>query len=240
MQFFDQLGKNLKHLLLGVFGFLMLLSILLGSALALVFSSITLLIYLVYSRSYHILNPILASKYGAVLLSNGYSLSYDNKVAVRAIDGKFKAISIAVLEISSKITNEGSKFEEILSKCKFPFELNIAIKGVELKKVVDSLETRRRIKEIEISKTEATKYQTISKLKRELNIVEGEIASLTSGKLPVETIVRLSSSSICETEGEAIGSVRNQVIQVCGIFSATYAVGYRLLAGEELLRELGG
>ncbi|MDE1804888.1 MAG: hypothetical protein KGH59_03860 [Candidatus Micrarchaeota archaeon] len=234
----EYMGANAKYAIYAMFGITILIAILAASAAAIALSIILLLCSVIYSHSSHVINPIIARRSGIVLAAGGYSLGSNLKAATKPMGGGYKAVCVAVLSTGSRITNEGKKFEEIISKCGFPFEFTVQIKNIEMRRVTEALETRRRMKEIELSRTRPSKSESISRIKRELSAIEGDIEALTSGRLPVEAIVRVRTTATAATEAEAARGCMAQAKQLCELFSVTYSLGYRMLIGEELLRSI--
>ncbi|MDE1828427.1 MAG: hypothetical protein KGH65_04675 [Candidatus Micrarchaeota archaeon] len=234
----DLIERNSAYLTYGLFAVTLLLSIVLLSPIALAISAVSLLAAIVYSRSSHIINPILARRHGIVLVGQGYRLSENPKVAMRNEGALYKGVCVAHLLPSSRITNSEEKFEEIVAKCRFPFEFSMQVVENDLKGVLDALETRRRIKEIEISRTRPSKSDEVSRLRRELAIVESEISEIAKGKRPTGVVLKVRSGSCAPTESAAANSALSQLEQLCGLFSATYNLGHRVLSGEELLSNM--
>ncbi|MDE1850234.1 MAG: hypothetical protein KGH54_00360 [Candidatus Micrarchaeota archaeon] len=234
----DFIERNSNYLAYGAFAATMLLSIILLSPAALAISAVSLAVAIAYSRSSHIINPILARRHGIVLVGHGYRLSENPKVAVRDDGPLYKGVCVAHLIPNSRITNSGEKFEEIIAKCRFPFEFSMQVAENDLKSVVDALETRRRMKEIEISRTRASKSDELGRLRRELAIIESEITEITKGKRPTGVVLKVKSGSSGPTESAAANSALSQLEQLCSLFSATYNLGHRVLSGEELLSNM--
>ncbi|MDE1855977.1 MAG: hypothetical protein KGH49_01945 [Candidatus Micrarchaeota archaeon] len=239
----DPISAIMKHsvkLLYGIFASLLLASILLLSPIAIAACSISLLAAFAYSKSYHIINPILAKKHGIVLLCAGYALSENAKVAVKENDGAYSAVCVAFLSPNARVQHGEEKFEEILAKCRFPFEFSISVVERDTKKIFEDLQTKRRIKEIEISRTSLSKQDTLSRLKRELAIIEADLSSLASGRKPTEVTLKLKSAAMGASESQAANASFSQLEQLCSIFSAVYGLSWNIATGEELLASIGG
>ncbi|MGI0141982.1 MAG: hypothetical protein ACREBF_05050 [Candidatus Micrarchaeales archaeon] len=238
MDTIEFLEENSKYLIYAAFAIMLLLSIALSSATALIVSACVFLAAIAYSKSSHIINPILAKKSGIVLVSEGYRLSENTKVAVKGGSPNYSAVSIALLTPNSKVTNGSEKFEDILSKCRYPFEFCIHVAETDIKKVVDNLQTKRRIKEIELSKTPDAKPDSSNKLRREIAIIEGELFEITKGQRPTAVLLKLRSRARGRSEGEAANAALSQIEKLCNMFSATYNLGCAILSGEELLQNI--
>ncbi|HVA82635.1 MAG TPA: hypothetical protein VNF06_00530, partial [Candidatus Aquilonibacter sp.] len=126
MEFRESVKKNLANIAYGGFVLAILLSIAFGSAILLAVSILLLLLAIVYSKSSHIINPILARKFGITVVTDGYRLSENLRVAIKEVNSGYSALCIALLTPSSKISADGSKFEELLLKTRFPFEFSLS------------------------------------------------------------------------------------------------------------------
>lgn len=233
------LSENTKVGLYLLFASLLILSILFANPFLVAICALSLLLAVVYSGSAHVLNPIIARKYGINVVQNGYRLSENLKVAIKGIESGQKAVCISLLIPSSRITGESEKLEEIISKTRFPFEFSLQIKELEPKKIIEAYETKRRMKEIEISRTSPSKPEEISRLKRELEIIEGELAQITKGTIPTKASMKLKTYATGHSESEAANIALGRMDTLCTLFSTTYNLSAKALLGEALLLELG-
>ncbi|MDE1846161.1 MAG: hypothetical protein KGH53_02685 [Candidatus Micrarchaeota archaeon] len=234
------LSQNSTRLAYCGFVSTILLSIVFESAPLLLLSLISLLLAVAYSKSSHIINPILVRKFGIVLIGGSYRLSENLRVAVCDSELGYKARCAALLIPNLRISGDASKFEEILSKTKFPFEFSISVRELNLKKLIEGFETKRRMKELEIARTPKSRPEEISRLRRELGLIEGELAAISKGSMPISVGAKVSCTASGASESEAGNSALLRVEQLCAIFSATYNIDFRHLSGEELLESIGG
>lgn len=239
MEFRESVKKNLANIAYGGFVFAILLSIAFGNPALLALSVVLLLFAVIYSKSSHIVNPILARKFGITVVNQGYRLSENLKVAIKEMDSGYRALCIALLTPSSRITADGSKFEELLLKSRFPFEFSVYVKEINPKKILDSFETKRRIKEIELSRVHPSKTEESGRIRRELGMIEGEISEITKGSLPIGVGIKLRCSATGASESEAANGAITRIDQLCSLFGTTYNLGFRHLSGEELLGSIG-
>ncbi|MDE1869794.1 MAG: hypothetical protein KGH71_02290 [Candidatus Micrarchaeota archaeon] len=240
MEFKELAKRNFANLAYCGFAIAMLFSIALGSAVLLCLSVLSLLFAIVYSKSSHILNPLIARKFGMVLVTEGYRLSENLRVAIKETSSGYHALCVALMTPSSRITADGSKFEELLLKARFPFEFCLYVQEINPKRILDSFETKRRIKEIELSRVPHSKSEESSRIRRELSMLEGEIAQITKGSLPIGIGIRLKCSALGASEGEAANFAISRIDQLCSLFGASYNLSFRHLSGEELLGSIGG
>ena len=103
---------------------------------------------------------------------------------------------------------------------------------------MNGLETRRRIKEIELSKAGAKDYDKANRLKREIGIVESEIQSITSGNTPMAAMMLLKCSLICKSSEDAQAMPYRNLQELCTLFASSFNFDYIILKGEDLLELL--
>lgn len=234
----ELLTANSKLGIYVCFAIVLLLSIIFESIALVGLSVILLLLSIVYSTSAHIINPLLGRKFNINLTQEGYLLSENLKVAVKKEKEEFKAICISVLHSTYKISGQSEKFEEIIAKSRFPFEFSVQVGEIESKKIIASYETKRRIKEIEISRTDPKKSDSLSKLNRELEVIEGEIVQLASGVTPTKALFKLKSSGKGASQSQAANLALSRMSTLLTLFSTTYNLSAKELVGEELLANL--
>lgn len=238
MEVKELVETNSKLAIYLCFAIVLLLSIAFANLALVGVSLVFLLASVVYSASAHIINPILARKFNINLIQEGYLLSENLKVAVKKEQDEFKAKCVCILHPSSRISGQSEKFEEIIAKSKFPFEFSIQISEIESKKIMDAYETKRRIKEIEISRTSPLKSDSISKLNRELEVIEGEIQQLALGVTPTKALFKLKCSAKGASQSQAANLATSRMSTLLTLFSTTYNLSANELLGEELLANL--
>ena len=229
-----------NYLIYGTFGLLVLLSILFASVPSLIAASAAFLIAVIYSKSSNIINPILARAGKISIASGSYTLSDNPRVAVSYFGNLYACVGVSLLLLNSQVTGTSEKFEEIIAKCKYPFEFSVAVESMGTKKVMDDLETRRRMKEIELSRSDNSKIDQINKLQRELDLISGEIAQIAQGSKPIYVSMRIKCSASSYSEGEAASTALSRLESVSNLFGATYNLSYKVLSGEELMKSICG
>ncbi|MGC8586822.1 MAG: hypothetical protein ACP5K9_00840 [Candidatus Micrarchaeia archaeon] len=210
-----------------------------GSATLLLLALVLSAASVIYMHSGRIINGLILSRSRVIELSGGYSLDGSMTSAVKREGGSYKSVSIAELKMDKPLQYKSEQFAEIIEKAGVPFEFTIGIRKINTKAFTEALETRRRMKEIAISNTPSSSYERISRLKRELSMIENEIKSVEDGSKPVEAFAYLRSFATGSAAGIAARESQEQLAQVAEIFRAALGIGYSVCKGEDLLRIVG-
>ncbi len=199
-------------------------------------SAALLLVAAVYFRSGHILNNLLLKKGRVIEVYNGYTLSDDLAAAVKRASNGYVAVSCVLLSGGAAERN-GEHIEAMVTKTDFPFEFSLGLRSVDHGRVLDGLEERRRLKEIEIARSDPKNYDKVNGLRRELSVIDNEIRSVRGEKLlAMKMRLRTFAKSWSATEA-AREAVRNAGF-ISGSFSSTLGLEHEILMGERLLNEL--
>ncbi|MDE1825702.1 MAG: hypothetical protein KGH61_01415 [Candidatus Micrarchaeota archaeon] len=240
MDRFQLPGIYYNYLIYGIFAILVLLSILFASVASLISACAAFLVSIIYSKSANIINPMLSRKAKVCIVSGSYALSHNPRVAVLHSENIYTCVGASLLKLNSQVTGASEKFNEIVAKCKYPFEFSVIVEEMSTKKVTEELETRRRIKEIELSRLDGTKIGHTNKLQRELEVINGEIAEISHGSKPVHVKIRIKCSASSYSESEAANTMLSRLDSVSNLFGATYNLSHRFLSGEELMKNISG
>ena len=217
---------------------LFLISVFTLNPYAVALVSILMLASIVYLNSGHIINSLLIKNLGIIEIKNEYKLGKNLLSATKKSEGQYISFSLAALQITKKPSEPYRIMEEMLEKVRIPFEFSIGLRAIDGKEVTEKLETARRMKEISLSQVESTDYKRINKIKRELNVIENDLSLVTGGDSPFEVLMRLKTSAVSESEGEALRQSARQIEYLCGIFSSSLNLKYDIIRGEELLEQL--
>jgi len=215
----------------------LLFSLLFGSALLAFLALVIALLSIIYLHAGKLINNLLIKNSKVILLSNGYELSSNLYSAVKKDKGFYESVSIAILLVNSQLSNNSLAFEQLLDRVKVPFEYSIELKELNKKHILEELETKLHMKEIQLA-SEKPNSKEIGRLKREIGIIESEISTINSGGNPfnVEFKIKCRATSTSLIEATSI-SQRNAEL-VANLFATSLNVGYRLLKGEELLNAI--
>ena len=198
-----------------------------------------LLISITY-KLWYLLEPVLIRKTNIVEIIGGYELSGTRSTAVRKVGNRFYATAAAELN-PSKAEIDGKRIEEIISRSNTPFKFILQLERLNSKKMTENLQTKRGMKEIALSKLSSGSTgntQKVNLLKREIEQLDRDIHSISSGSCPVRLIQYILSSSHAESRYVAEEKARSQVREMAGQFGSLIDAQPRVLEGAELLELL--
>lgn len=228
-------NKMFSYAFYALGAFVAILSVFSYSPTLVLIVSALLLLSAIYLNSGHILNNFLIRRSKLIEVYNGYRLSTDLCSAVKRVGKHFRGVSVAVFDIYKLGNVAGTDFASTLESISIPFEFGIAVREVSKKKLLDSLETKRRVKEIAITKADSKAYDKVNELNRELGVIESDIETIKRNGKPVEVALRIRTTSDAGTDIEASRESRKNLEQVANAFSATLSLDYTMLKGELLL-----
>ncbi len=188
-----------------------------------------------YMNSGHIINSVVMKRLRVIEICDGYRVSGNVHSAVRRTGALYSSVSVAVLKPNSKIEGQTRIFEDLLDKVKMPFEFSISVRKLDRKKVMESLETRRRMKELELSRSDGPDYKSASMIKRQISTIENEISIISEGDEPVEALVKLKSFASGETEAEAARMSFRQLEHIANLVASSFKLDYVIATGEDIL-----
>jgi hypothetical protein len=203
----------------------------------LVLAMILLLSAAFFFSSGYLANNFLLRRIGAVDFYDGFRLSKRMCAVTRKSGNGYLSVSVAILKKNSEEREKSEIMESLVSNVNFPFEFSLGIRAVDKKKVLEGLETKRRMKEIEITRSEGGKYDRVNRLKRELSVIESEIKSFRERR-PLVVEAKVKAFWLGQNEMEAARESEKNIEQLSGMFSSMLGFEYDILKGESLLEEV--
>ncbi len=203
----------------------------------LAFAAVLLLLAAVFFSSGHLVNNLLLRRIGVIDFYGGFRLSKRLCAITRKSGNGYLSISAAILRKNSEEREKAEIVESLVSNVNFPFEFSLGIRAVDKKKVLEGLETRRRMKEIEITRSDGGKYDKVNKLKRELSVIESEIKGFRE-RTPLAVEAKVKAFWLGQNEAEAARESEKNIEQLSGMFSSMLGFEYEILKGESLLEEV--
>lgn len=207
----------------------------LSNAYLVLSTSVLLLLSAVYLNSGHILNNVLIRRSSVIEVYNGYRLSEGLDSAVKKVGGSYQARSIAVLIAEKAGGASHEAIRNLVESIHEPFEFGIMLREADRKRIMEGLETRRRMKEISISRMDQKKQDRMNALKREIDILDSEIENVRKGGKALEVVMKLGALASSESRAEAARESSASIRHIADAFSASLGLGYEILKGEELL-----
>jgi hypothetical protein len=213
-------------------------SLVFGSLPAAAFASILIFASVIYLNAGNLINTIILKKSRILVFSNGYELSENGMSAFKKVGKEYLSMSIAMLIVNNPVSNAHDAFESLLERIKDPFEFSIEVREISKKNIVENLETRRRMKEIELSNSDKSDYKSITKIKREIALIENEIKSLSSGNRPLSVFFKVKAISKSYSASSAASDSARNAEHIASLFASIFNVSYSMLKGEELITSI--
>ena len=208
------------------------------SALLVFSSAILLLLASIYYNSGHIVNNLLLRKSKVIEIYNGYKLSTEGLSLCKRNGNEFVSISAAILTPNniSNITPED--YESVIESVHEPFDLSISIVEEGKSRILEDLNTKLKMKEIELAKIDPGKYDRINSIKRDITVIEGDIEDISSGGKALSVYIILKTRATSANEIDAIVESAKNIERLAESFAASCRLEYNILSGEHLIRAL--
>ncbi len=210
-----------------------------GSFPGLLASGILMLLSALYFKSGHIINSLLIKRSKVIALRNDYKLSSNLASLTRRHGAVYDSFSLAALRFDGPIDIPADSLRTLFEGIREPFEFSFSAMQADKKRLIDALDTRRRMKEISLSRLDSRKYDRSNQLKREIQLIESDIETISKGGSAFDTVVKLKAMSTADSEAEAARQSLRSLERICDSFLAATKLGYDIIKGEELLALAG-
>ncbi len=199
------------------------------------FTSLLLLLSAVYLNSGHILNNLFIRRSGIIEVYNGYRLNENLESAVKKLGERYVSRSVSLLRPGKDTAAGPDTIGRLIESIHEPFEYSILLEEADRKRILEGLETKRRMKEIALSRLDQKKQDSVNAVRREIDIVSTELENIRKGGKALEVVMKLCASAESENEAQAARESSSGIRHVSDAFSASLGLDYRILRGEELL-----
>lgn len=211
---------------------IILLSIFSYNIYLIILSSILLLTAAIVLHSGHILNNLIIKKSNIIEIKNGYKLSQNLVSASRRSNKSYDSVAVAILRPRIGFNYNGEKMKELLESVKEPFEFSLSINEIDKGRILDSLETKRRVKEIAISRLKSNSYDKINNLRRQIEIIDNEIANMENGGKSFDVLIKIKAFSKSDSEYDSELTAAKNIETLANKFSASIGLDYEIMKGE--------
>jgi hypothetical protein len=208
------------------------ISILSGNYAVAIVSCALLLVSAVYLNSGHMINNLLINRSNVIAYYNDYKLNVNLVSLTKRDGGSYKSLSAAVLQQESAPDVQREAMRSLIESIAEPFEFSIMVMQADKKRLVDALDMKRRMKEIQLGRIKPGKYDAINALKREIQLIEAEEDSIRKSGRAFNTMVRITAMALAGSESEAARQSVRSLERICDSFSATTKLEYEILKGE--------
>ena len=198
-------------------------------------SAIILAAAVVILHSGGALRAILVRNAIVEVISGNYRLSA-NLAAISRQEGEcFKSISIAMLIPRQGASINGKPLRELMDSINERFEFSIELADADKTKMIEGLRTKMRMKEIALSRIASSSPDKSAVLRRQIDLINGDIASLSSSGSSFKFAILVKSIALYANRIEAEAASARQIEALAGKFSAALGVDHEILLGDRLL-----
>lgn len=207
-----------------------------------IFSLLIASLLIAFYRLYDIIEAAIFRHSNIIQIIDGCEISGDRSTAVRKVKGGFFVTAAAMLESNSNDKIEKDKIENIVTNSHCPFRFVLQVERVDIRKLLDRLQTRRIMNEFEMDKLSnnsiKNKTAKINALKRRIEQQDHEIERITAGNMPLKVTQYIMTSSFSESKPMAKEHAKSQIRELASEFGALVGTKSIILDGNDLLNLL--
>lgn len=242
-------------LYLGISGILLILLLTIGyghySLLVLILVLITTLFIVLLNYADFLIFPAFTHIFGiSVMLSKDHIVPKSQNVVIKYANSLyyatgyltaniysyvFKAENIAT-EDEANMAAGPEKWERIVMNVGFPFKYCVIATAKDLQKYREELEGQRGYIEFQLSKEESAQSPNslaMREMQRKINVIQARIDRISTGELPVTSIMYIETTAIGVSEKEAADALTNQLNHLETVFNA-FDLSINRVVGREL------
>lgn len=198
----------------------------------------SLLVLIVMHKLWYIIESVIFRHTSIIQVIGTQQLSGDRTAATREVKGGVVATAVALLEGDAKECVDREKIEGIIMHANYPFKFVLNVEKVNTNRLLDRLQTKRSMKEIELAKVSKNGREANSAkaglLRREIEQIECDIKSMSSG-MPVKLARYIATSAKSESGFAAEEHAKSQIRELASEFGALLNSNPQILTGNELL-----
>lgn len=213
---------------------------LLSLNLLLIVISLSIAAFLIaFYKLYYILEAVLFKRTNLIQVIDSLELSGDRITAIRKVGGKFCAIAVALINNGLDEAMDRNKVESIIANTHFPFRFIMQVERVDINKLLDRLQTKRSMLEIELGKLGSHNVKSnvlrMNSVRRRIDQLDHDIGKISSGGAPLKVSQYIMTSSVSENKFNAQEHARSQLRELSSQFGAIAGAHSTILEGNDLL-----
>ncbi|MEM0154713.1 MAG: hypothetical protein QW814_02660, partial [Methanothrix sp.] len=165
--------------------------------------------------------------------------SYDGPCLISRSNNGYTAIAVSSINGPGNGKLDRDSMESIISKTEFPFKFMASIERVDLKNFMEKLQTKKRIKEIQLSRLDKSLPKSAvieARLKAEISHLSDELEDFMAGGTPVNVHYYLMVSEYGDNAYAAQNSAKIAIKQVSSLFDSVLGSTSKVLKGVEVSR----
>ena len=191
-------------------------------------------------KLWYIIDSLVFKHTNLIEIFNGYELSGDRNCAIRRKDGRISATTASVFTVEKGGEPERAQVENLIANFSYPFKFVMQVERLNVEKVLDELQTKRNMKEIELSRIgqKQENVPRINHVKREIEQFEHDIAAISGGNAPLRLAYYAMTCAAAETTYDAEERAKSRMRELSSQFDALLKSRSRVVKGSDLLELL--
>ncbi len=175
-----------------------------------------------------------------VQVFGGFEISGNRSAIISRAANRYTATSAARVVSLGSTTIDRDKIENMIAHTNFPFKLVMHVERVGVARLLERLQTKKGMREIELSRIErpgsGRGLVAANRLKNEISLLEHEIEGIKSGGMPLRLAYYIMTSAVSESRHRAEEEALMQIRGLSSEFDAAFGAKSSLLSGEEMVK----
>jgi hypothetical protein len=196
--------------------------------------------FLILFKGWNMIEVLIFKHTNIIQMLDGFELSGSRQTASIRDGSAYTSISAAELRPTSDSEVDRDKLEKLIGTIGFPFRISTYVKRFKADKMIEKLQVKRKMKEIELSRIHNQKsgkgMLKASRLKEEISYLSHELSQIQNGGIPLEMryyVVTASTASVkYKADEEALSNLKEVLSGLSSIFGAESSI----LSGTELMK----
>ena len=204
------------------------------------FTAALALLALLVHKMWSIIEARIFERTNLVQLFNGFELSGSRSAILARVANGYTATSAVKVATLGQSGIDRDRVENLISNTKVPFKLVMHVERVNTPRLLERLETKRGMKEIELSRIEkpgsGKGLVLANRLRGEIALLEHEMDGIKGGGMPLRLAYYIMTSAASENRHKAEEEASLQMRELSAEFDAAFGTRSSLLSGEEMVK----
>ncbi len=193
----------------------------------------------VFYKLWDLIEAKIFEKTNFIQLFNGFQLGGNRSVAIARHGNAHTATACARVDALGTTDVDRVKIENLIARVNQPFKLVLHVEKVDLSHLLNRMETKKNMKEIELSRVNSVSKGKglilANRLRSEITYLEHEMDGIRGGGIPLKLAYYIMTSATGENRYSIEEGVKLQLRELTAEFDATFGTKSSLVSGEELI-----
>ena len=138
-----------------------------------------------------------------IVVSGNYRISHNLSSISRREGELFRSVSMALLKPRAGSEVKSHSLKDLLDSLNEHFEFSVELAEADKAKILENLRTKLRMKEIALSRMGDKSQGKAGFLRRQIDLINGDISSLASGGKSFQFVIRIKSICTSDDQNDA-------------------------------------